>query len=71
MGGFYYTTELGDMWDYIAWQVYGDDSMLNVLMEARENRQYLDTYIFDDNVDIWCPFVEKTNQSDTPDWRDA
>ena len=46
MGGFTYTTKQGDMWDYIAWRVYGDESLVYLLY--RENPKYLDTFIFDE-----------------------
>jgi phage tail protein X len=70
MGGYYYTTKQGDMWDYIAWQVYGDYSMVQTLMEA--NREHLLTYIFSQGIKIWCPYVEEEEtSSDEPDWRDS
>ena len=27
-----YTTKQGDMWDYIAWKVYGDESYVSLLI---------------------------------------
>lgn len=70
MGGFYYITKQGDMWDYIAYQVYGDEYMVSVLYEA--NPQYLTEYIFEDGCEIWCPKVdsEEDLEADLPDWRD-
>ena len=53
MGGFTYTTKQGDMWDYIAWRVYGDESLVYLLY--RENPKYLDTFIFDEGVKLYCP----------------
>ena len=52
MGGFTYTTKQGDMWDYIAWRVYGDESLVYLLY--RENPKYLDTFIFDEGVNLYC-----------------
>ena len=46
MGGYYYTTEQGDMWDFIAWKVYKNEKMIETLMKAEENRKLLDIYIF-------------------------
>ena len=71
MGGFYYTTKQGDMWDYIAYNVYGDEYMVDILYKA--NSEYLDTYIFDAGCRIWCPEVDSENDEDideVPDWRD-
>ena len=45
MGGYYYTTEQGDMWDFIAWKVYKNEKMIETLMKAEENRKLLDIYI--------------------------
>ena len=30
MGGYYWTTKEGDMWDLIAWKVYGDESRVDL-----------------------------------------
>ena len=51
MGGFTYTTKQGDMWDYIAWKVYGDESLVYLLY--RENPKYLDTFIFNEGVKLY------------------
>ena len=42
IGGFTYTTQQGDMWDYIAWKVYGDEAFVYLLY--RENPKYLETF---------------------------
>ena len=71
MGGFTYTTKQGDMWDYIAWRVYGDESLVYLLY--RENPKYLDTFIFDEGVKLYCPEVEVINEDedeDSPEWQD-
>lgn len=72
MGGYYYITKQGDMWDYIAYQVYGDEYQLPVLYEAPENAEYLDVYIFDAGCRIWCPKVTniESDEDEVPDWRD-
>lgn len=71
MGGCIYRTRQGDMWDYIAWKIYGDEVYVSILYKA--NPQYLTTYIFEDGCEIICP--EVTNKEDTetdlPDWRDS
>ncbi len=70
MGGMVYRTSQGDMWDYIAWKVYGDESYVNVLYNA--NPGYLKVFIFDDGFEIICPEVSPGNDgTDAPEWRDS
>lgn len=69
MGGCFYTTKSGDMWDQIAWVVYGDERFVETLMRAEENRELLEIYIFSDGIQVWCPYVEETEQDDEPVWR--
>jgi len=71
MGGYTYRTKQGDMWDYIAWAVYGDESYVFVLYRA--NPQYLDVYLFEDGIDIYCPEItaEAEEDEDIPEWRDS
>ena len=72
MGGYYYTTKAGDMWDYIAWKVYGDEFKIDILMSAPENANQLKTTIFSDGVQVWCPKIEEETESDDlPPWRDT
>lgn len=72
MGGYVYITKQGDMWDYIAWKVYGDEAYVNVLYRA--NTAHLDTYIFEDGCEIYCPPVRESGgdeiEEKMPDWRD-
>ncbi|MFG6330031.1 MAG: tail protein X [Lachnospiraceae bacterium] len=64
-----YKTKQGDMWDYIAWKVYGDEAYVNVLYNA--NPGYLKVFIFDDGREIICPEISGSNDNtDTPEWRD-
>lgn len=71
MGGCSYTTKQGDMWDYIAWLVYGDEAYVSVLYRA--NPRYLDVYLFDDGCEIYCPEVttEAEEDENIPEWRDS
>ena len=70
MGGYYYTTNQGDMWDYIAWKVYNNEKMIEKLLNAEENREIMDTYIFSSGVRVWCPEVaEQTAASIMAPWR--
>lgn len=71
MGGYFYETKQGDMWDYIAWKVYGNEKMIGNLLNAEENRKIMGTYIFSAGVRVWCPeVVEQTAVSGLPPWRD-
>lgn len=71
MGGCIYKTKQGDMWDYIAWQIYGDEDYVSVLYRA--NPKYLDMYLFDDGCEIYCPEIVAEDEEDEniPDWRDS
>lgn len=70
LGGYLYTTRQGDMWDYIAYQVYGDEYQVGLLFSA--NPDQLDTYIFSAGCQVWCPVLEVVDEEDEniPDWRD-
>lgn len=69
MGGIIYKTKQGDMWDYIAWKVYGDEAYVNVLYNA--NPKYLKVFIFEDGCEIVCPVITAgSGNTDAPEWRD-
>ena len=70
MGGDYYTTKAGDMWDYIAWVVYGDEKQMEMLLQAEENALLIENYIFSAGVKVWCPeIVGKSAAENLPPWR--
>lgn len=72
MGGFYYTTNEGDTWDYIAWKVYGDEYRMATLTAAKENWPLVmdGDFMFPSGVKVWCPHIEKLEASaDIPAWR--
>jgi phage tail protein X len=72
MGGYYYTTKQGDMWDYIAWKVYGDETQVELLLNAEENRTIMEEYIFSAGVQVWCPELdEQETENDVAPWRDT
>lgn len=72
MGGYYYITRQGDMWDYIAWRVYNNEKMMEQLLNAEENREIMSTYIFSAGIKVWCPEVaEQAGKNDLPVWRDS
>lgn len=71
MGGYYYVTRQGDMWDYIAWMVYGNEKMIETLLNAEENREIMTTYIFSAGVKVWCPEgEEQASPGAFPPWRE-
>ncbi len=71
MGGYYYTTKAGDMWDYIAWIVYGNEMLMGTLLQAEENRELMTTYIFSAGVKVWCPKIDNEGMAELPPWRDS
>lgn len=71
MGGYFYTTKEGDMWDYIAWIVYQDELKVQELMQAPENYGILEYYIFSAGIKVWCPAIEEDeDEEEEPSWRD-
>ncbi len=62
-----YTTRQGDMWDMIAWRVYGNEMMADVLMKA--NPAHLGTLVFSGGVELKCPEVNASNSISLPAWR--
>ena len=66
-----YVTEQGDMWDAIAYKVYGDENKIATLVEA--NPKYRDIFVFPAGVELTVPEIadeEKAEVSaDVPIWR--
>ena len=65
-----YTTILGDTWDIIAKNVYGDEYMADKLMDA--NRDLLNNFVFSEGVEINCPELKTavaTQPEGFPEWR--
>lgn len=66
-----YTSIQGDMWDNIAYKVYGDETKIYPLIEA--NPEYRDIYVFPGGIVLTVPEVEEeTGESVTasvPIWR--
>ncbi|MCI2105401.1 MAG: tail protein X [Intestinimonas sp.] len=63
-----YTTQQGDAWDAIAYQVYGDEKYTGWLMQ--NNFPQLDTFVFDAGVVLQTPDPpEDHDTTDTPIWR--
>ena len=60
-----YTTKQGDVWDKIAYEVYGDEEYTGWLME--NNFPLLDTFVFDAGVVLQTPAPpEQTAANDLP-----
>ena len=66
-----YTTVQGDTWDLIAFRVYGDESLANVLMES--NYPYLDFFVFPEGIELNVPEVTISEDDDfeVPEWREG
>ncbi len=64
-----YTTKAGDMWDAIAYAVYGSCSHTAKLMKA--NSQYAKVYFFPAGVILTVPELTETDvdASFVPPWR--
>jgi len=62
-----YITKLGDMWDGIAKEVYGDEMKADILMKA--NPDYLRTIIFSAGIELSCPEVTFGSDISLPAWR--
>lgn len=63
-----YTTKQGDVWDKIAYEVYGDEEYTGWLME--NNFPLLDTFVFDAGVVLQTPELpEDDDLTNAPIWR--
>lgn len=64
-----YTTKAGDMWDEIAFKVYGSCSYTSKLIKA--NPDYAKTYLFQAGVVLSVPELDSADvdSSYVPPWR--
>ncbi len=62
-----YTTIQGDMWDLIAYKVYGKEAYTAKLLKA--NAHLKDIAIFPAGVKITCPEADAKTSSILPPWR--
>lgn len=67
MDGKKYTTILGDTFDQIAYNQYGDSKLINPLMRA--NREYIGTVIFNAGIVLNIPIVEDKKNANIAPWR--
>jgi phage tail protein X len=61
-----YSTVQGDTWDLIAWKIYGDESLMSLLLEA--NPSHAETAIFPAGVALLLPDVPE-DTSNLPPWK--
>ena len=62
-----YTTIQGDMWDSIAYRVYGSEKYMDILMKA--NMELLDIFIFGAGTVLSVPALQADEETDLPSWR--
>lgn len=62
-----YTTIQGDMWDTIAYKVYGSEVGMNALLKA--NQEYADVVVFPVNIVVQVPEYTAPETSNLPPWR--
>lgn len=62
-----YTTVQGDMWDAIAYRIYGDVKYIGLLLNA--NPDLLDIYVFSAGTKILLPELPEEYEDEIPEWR--
>lgn len=62
-----YITVQGDMWDSIAYRLYGHERHMGVLMRA--NPELLDIFIFSAGTVLSVPELEVKADAEKPAWR--
>ena len=62
-----YTTLQGDMWDSIAYKLYGNEKYMGLLMQ--NNMELLDIFIFGAGTVLNVPELEEESEADMPSWR--
>lgn len=62
-----YTTIQGDMWDSIAYKLYGDEKYMCQLMQC--NLELLDIFIFGAGTVLNVPELELESKTGMPSWR--
>lgn len=63
-----YTTIQGDMWDSIAYKVYGDEKYAGVLMQS--NVDLLEIFIFGAGTVLTVPELSVEEETKSPPWRE-
>ncbi|MBU2701690.1 phage tail protein X [Sporomusaceae bacterium BoRhaA] len=62
-----YTTKQGDMWDMIAFKVYGDEYKMHYLMDA--NKEHVETVIFPAGITLMVPTLSTSQKTNLPPWK--
>ena len=62
-----YTTKSGDMFDSIAYKVYGDCNYTEKLIDA--NRDKIENFIFSAGVTLNIPDISKNKVNLLPPWK--
>ena len=62
-----YVTVQGDCWDSLAFELYGDEKYMQLLIEA--NWPLLDYLVFPSGIEIYVPDLPDEEDEDAPFWR--
>lgn len=62
-----YSTIQGDVWDMIAFKIYGDTDLTYLLLDA--NPVHVKTTVFDAGVILNVPEAPEETTADLPPWR--
>ena len=62
-----YSTVQGDMWDWIAFKVYGREECMTQLLQA--NEQHREVTVFPAGVKLTCPDIPAESSRILPPWR--
>lgn len=64
-----YTTIQGDVWDLIAYKLYGDEKYMKNLIEA--NWKYIDVVVFSSGTVLNVPDIPQEEIDNIPFWREG
>lgn len=62
-----YVTKQGEMWDSIAYRLYGTEKAINVLLEA--NEEYREVAVFGAGTVLNVPEYNAPRADNLPPWR--
>ncbi len=62
-----YITISGDTWDIVAYNVYGNEMYMDMLIKA--NIEHKDTYIFPAGVELTLPEIDLEVSETLPPWK--
>lgn len=64
-----YTTIQGDMWDFIAFKIYGSERFMDALLEA--NPDHAETIVLPAGIELDCPEVSRNAPRVLPPWKEG